>query len=211
MDFCARTAITLMWDPPTDTGGDQSSMFQTSTRRSFHFCPSKAMVDFYRVQADDGLGGAFGDVAVVAGTYTTIEHLESKGRAVFMCLAGVLECGIVSSCCSCMAVDVRYLTPGRPYRFRVAAETVVGTGPYTAVFQQVGEHTSCGKRTCLGFASISWAAGGGSSAVKSPNSHCRIPGKPPVSLDSAGLPGVAEVETIAGYTDDAFALGVLDP
>ncbi|CAE7671799.1 TTN [Symbiodinium sp. CCMP2592] len=78
-----RTAITLMWDPPTDTGG--------------------AMVDFYRVQADDGLGGAFGDVAVVAGTYTTIE----------------------------------YLTPGRPYRFRVAAETVVGTGPYTAVFQQV--------------------------------------------------------------------------
>ncbi|CAE6970937.1 TTN, partial [Symbiodinium sp. KB8] len=84
-----RTAITLMWDPPADTGG--------------------AMVDFYRVQADDGLGGAFGDVAVVAGTYTTIEHLESKG----------------------------YLTPGRPYRFRVAAETVVGTGPYTAVFQQV--------------------------------------------------------------------------
>ncbi|CAE7876046.1 unc-22, partial [Symbiodinium necroappetens] len=78
-----RTAITLMWDPPADTGG--------------------AMVDFYRVQADDGLGGAFGDVAVVAGTYTTIE----------------------------------YLTPGRPYRFRVAAETVVGTGPYTAVFQQV--------------------------------------------------------------------------
>ncbi|CAK9003288.1 Titin (Connectin), partial [Durusdinium trenchii] len=29
-----------------------------------------------------------------------------------------------------------YLTKGRPYRFRVAAETVVGTGPYTSVFQQ---------------------------------------------------------------------------
>lgn len=37
------------------------------------------------------------------------------------------------SCCAC---GLRYLTPGRPYRFRVAAETVVGTGPYTAVFQQ---------------------------------------------------------------------------
>lgn len=34
---------------------------------------SEAMVDFYRVQADDGLGGSFGDVAVVAGTYTTVE------------------------------------------------------------------------------------------------------------------------------------------
>lgn len=31
---------------------------------------------------------------------------------------------------------LRYLTMGRPYRFRVAAETVVGTGPYTSVFQQ---------------------------------------------------------------------------
>lgn len=31
---------------------------------------------------------------------------------------------------------LRYLTKGRPYRFRVAAETVVGTGPYTSVFQQ---------------------------------------------------------------------------
>lgn len=30
-------------------------------------------MDFYRVQADDGLGGAFQDVAVVAGTYTTVE------------------------------------------------------------------------------------------------------------------------------------------
>ena len=37
------------------------------------FLTHEAMVDFYRVQADDGLGGAFGDVAVVAGTYTTIE------------------------------------------------------------------------------------------------------------------------------------------
>ncbi|CAK8994012.1 unnamed protein product, partial [Durusdinium trenchii] len=72
-----------MWQPPADSGG--------------------ALVDFYRVQADDGLGGAFQDVAVVAGTYTTVE----------------------------------YLTKGRPYRFRVAAETVVGTGPYTSVFQQV--------------------------------------------------------------------------
>ncbi|CAL1153338.1 unnamed protein product [Cladocopium goreaui] len=78
-----RTSITLMWEPPADSGG--------------------ALVDFYRVQADDGLGGAFQDVAVVAGTYTTVE----------------------------------YLTMGRPYRFRVAAETVVGTGPYTSVFQQV--------------------------------------------------------------------------
>jgi len=34
---------------------------------------AKALVDFYRVQADDGLGGAFQDVAVVAGTYTTVE------------------------------------------------------------------------------------------------------------------------------------------
>ena len=78
-----RTSITLMWEPPLDSGG--------------------ALVDFYRVQADDGLGGAFQDVAVVAGSYTTVE----------------------------------YLTKGRPYRFRVAAETVVGTGPYSPVFQQV--------------------------------------------------------------------------
>jgi len=90
-----RTSITLMWEPPADTGG--------------------AMVDFYRVQADDGLGGSFGDVAVVAGTYTTVE----------------------------------YLTPGRPYRFRVAAETVVGTGPYTAVFQQVVAAVSGNPQTPL--------------------------------------------------------------
>ena len=60
-----------MWDPPLDAGGDLPSATVQAER--FHAVWPQAMVDFYRVQADDGLGGAFGDVAVVAGTYTTIE------------------------------------------------------------------------------------------------------------------------------------------
>ena len=51
---------------------------------------AKALVDFYRVQADDGLGGAFQDVAVVAGTYTTVEcgspvgnHPRFTGKAIY--------------------------------------------------------------------------------------------------------------------------------
>ena len=47
-------------------------------------------MDFYRVQADDGLGGAFQDVAVVAGTYTTVEcgspvgnHPRFTGKAIY--------------------------------------------------------------------------------------------------------------------------------
>ncbi|CAE8682347.1 unnamed protein product [Polarella glacialis] len=78
-----RTSITLQWDSPSDTGG--------------------AQLDAYRVQADDGFGGDFTDVAVVTGNYATIG----------------------------------YLYPGRPYRFRIAAETVVGSGPYSPIYQQV--------------------------------------------------------------------------
>ena len=90
-----RTSITLMWDPPSDTGGDLPSAClrvwpcvpqQANFLRGLSPCippqkiaeKSKAMVDFYRLQADDGLGGAFGDVAVVAGTYTTIEPLGKE-------------------------------------------------------------------------------------------------------------------------------------
>ena len=44
----------------------------------FFLADAKALVDFYRVQADDGLGGAFQDVTVVAGTYTTVEWGEPR-------------------------------------------------------------------------------------------------------------------------------------
>lgn len=60
-------------------------------------------MDSYRVQADDGLGGSFADVAVVTEAYATVASLQ----------------------------------PGRPYRFRVAAETPAGPGPYCPPYRQV--------------------------------------------------------------------------
>ena len=62
-----------MWQPPVDSGGAGVSEVSEVVGCGASGFPPEALVDFYRVQADDGLGGAFQDVAVVAGTYTTVE------------------------------------------------------------------------------------------------------------------------------------------
>ena len=166
-------------------------------------------MDFYRVQADDGLGGAFGDVAVVAGTYTTIEHLESKGWVVVMLQCRSAQEGRVDAFVWLRMRGTSRL--GGPTVSALLLKRWSARVPTPPSSSRSGK-TSCGDSPLRRLPCIFRAAGGGSGAFKSPDAHCRTPGKTsPASLDSAGLPGVSEVETIPGYMDDALALAVKNP